>query len=242
MPRPAHSRSVATPLSTTNWAASAASRIGQSPSSGAVAPAAASTATGPTECHASPTAARTRLGWRSPQEVLRQAAEHHAGGHEQRHGAERQQEEHRHEHELGGDREAVADREADAGEEVRRWPRARARAARRGRAPTARGLRSRPRPRRRPGRRSPRPAARDREAARRRTDPTIRVALPRRALDRSGGCRRAAWLLRLSASWAVPPGDRDLRGGGATAHRLRRGHWAACHHPVDRPEPAAVAA
>jgi hypothetical protein len=45
-------------------------------------------------------------------EVLVQAAEHHASGHEQRDRAEWEEEEHRHEHDLGGDRVAVADREA----------------------------------------------------------------------------------------------------------------------------------
>ena len=59
MPKPAHSRSVATPLSTRIWAASAASSSGHSPSSGATPPAAAKTATGPTECQALPTVART---------------------------------------------------------------------------------------------------------------------------------------------------------------------------------------
>ena len=49
-PSPAQSRNVATPLSVTTCAASAASNTGHAPSSGAVVPAAASTATGPTEC------------------------------------------------------------------------------------------------------------------------------------------------------------------------------------------------
>ena len=57
-PNPAQSRNVATPLSMTTCAASAASSTGHALSSGTVVPAAASTATGPTECHASATAAR----------------------------------------------------------------------------------------------------------------------------------------------------------------------------------------
>ena len=47
-------------------------------------------------------------------QVLGEAAQQHAGRHQQRHGPGRHEEEHRHQHQLGRDREAMPDREANA--------------------------------------------------------------------------------------------------------------------------------
>ena len=79
--------------------------------------AAASTATGPTECQASLTVAKSRVGWRSPRRYSGMApstipAATSSGtvpsGTRKSIGTK---------HELGGDREAVADREAHPGHE-----------------------------------------------------------------------------------------------------------------------------
>ena len=114
MPSPAHSRRVDTRSSVTICATSAASSTGQSPRSGTVRPAAASTAAGPTECQASPMASRMRLGCRSPLRYSGRLRSTIAAATTRRHRSHRQQEQHRHEDELRGDREAVADREAHA--------------------------------------------------------------------------------------------------------------------------------